>query len=112
MTNPEVAHVYRGSKPDRGLGRVAWLLLLWLFLSAFALVYVKDLNRRLSRDYQQLQHEYLDVQTQWEKLLLEQSVWVSQERIAQLAQEHLGMRMPRTKEISSWSLHESSDKQL
>ena len=102
MTKQEVTHVYRGEHRPSGLSRSAWLLLLWLFLSAFALVYVKDLNRRLSRDYQQLQHRYVDVQTQWEKLLLEQGAWTSQARIAQLAQAQLGMHVPSTKETRAW----------
>lgn len=78
---------------------VTWALLAWLFFSALALVYIKDLNRRLSRDYQRLQKQYVGLQTEWEKLLLEQGTWTSQERIQWVAQHELNMHMPRGNDI-------------
>lgn len=68
-------------------------------LSAFTLIYLKDLNRRLFIEYQQLQDTRQQYETNWGKLLLEQSTWSTQARIQSLAQKRLAMIYPNQKNI-------------
>lgn len=82
--------------------RLNFSLVLLLFasvLSAFAVVYVKDLNRRLFIDYQVLQQVRQQYEVEWNKLLLEQSTWSTQARIQTLAQTQLNMIYPKQKNI-------------
>ena len=48
------------------------MLVCAVLLSAFAVVYIKDLYRRLFIDYQRLQDAQTQIYTDWGKLLLEQ----------------------------------------
>ncbi|MFW0088943.1 MAG: cell division protein FtsL [Coxiella endosymbiont of Haemaphysalis qinghaiensis] len=73
--------------------------LIALLYSAFSIVYVKDLNRRLFIQYQVLQREKAEEVIQWGKLLLEQSTWSAQFRIQQVAQRRLEMQIPTAKEV-------------
>lgn len=75
------------------------LLILTLFISAFAIVYMKDLNRRFFIQYQNLQREKAQQIIDWGRLLLEQSTWSTQSRIAQIAQHQLGMEIPKSKSV-------------
>lgn len=74
-------------------------LVIALLCSAFGVVYVKDLNRRLFIQYQILQRKKAEELIQWGKLLLEQSTWSTQSRIQQVAQKQLGMQIPTAKEV-------------
>ncbi|PMB54344.1 cell division protein FtsL [Coxiella endosymbiont of Rhipicephalus microplus] len=74
-------------------------LVIALLSSAFGIVYVKDLNRRLFIQYQILQREKAEELIQWGKFLLEQSTWSTQSRIQQVAQKQLGMQIPTVKEV-------------
>jgi cell division protein FtsL len=98
MTTPKIMPINPGNPHRRGLNRMGWMLLVLLLFSAFSLVYVKDLNRRLSRDHQRLQARYVVLQTEWEKLLLERGVWTSQSRIQRVAQQDLHMHLPTAKD--------------
>lgn len=75
------------------------LLVCGLLLSAFGVIYIKDLNRRLFMRYQTLQVQKTQSLVQWGKLLLEQSTWSTQSRIQQIAQKQLGMIVPRAKDV-------------
>ncbi len=68
-------------------------------LTAFALVYVKDLNRRLFVQLQQLEQVGNEQSMQWSRLLLEKSAWSSPARIQNMAQKTLGMILPKPKDI-------------
>src|SRR5277367_2304286 len=70
-----------------------------LILSAFALVYLKDLNRRLFIQYQTMAHMNQQAQIEWGKLLLEQSTWTAQASVQQIASERLQMVIPTAKDI-------------
>ena len=83
-------------------------MLVLLFVTAFLLVYVKDLHRRFLRDYQHLQQQSIALQTEWEKLLLERSAWISQTRISHVAKEKLAMHLPSKKEMHIWHLHDDA----
>lgn len=77
----------------------ATLLGLLALLSAFALVYIKDYNRRLFIEQQILERQYQIQVNQWSQLLLEQSAWAAQSRIQQVATEQLNMRAPVPSDI-------------
>lgn len=74
-------------------------LMITLFISAFAVVYLKDYNRRLFIQYQNLQTDRQSAQLQWGKLLLEQSAWSTQARVQQVAEQKLQMVYPQAKDI-------------
>ena len=80
-------------------GILVVFLVITLLCSAFTVVYVKDLNRRLFIQYQILQREKAEELIQWGKLLLEQSTWSTQSRIQQIAQRKLKMKIPTAKEV-------------
>ncbi len=74
-------------------------LVFGLLLSAFGVVYAKDLNRRLFVHYQNLQQAEQQYQVEWSKLLLEQGTMSTQSRIQMLAQKQLNMVVPSSKHI-------------
>ena len=74
-------------------------LVLGILISAFSVIYAKDLNRRLFIQYQDLQQQQQQYQTEWSKLLLEQGAWSTQPRIQQLAQQQLNMVIPSSRNI-------------
>ena len=69
-------------------------LMFAVLFSAFSLVYVKDMNRRLMGDLQTLQGARDHLRTQWSQLLLEESTWSSQSRVEQIAKQHFIMAVP------------------
>jgi len=81
------------------------LLIIILFVSAFSIVYMKDLNRRLFMQYQTLQQEKSQAVIEWGRLLLEQSTWSTQSRIQEIAQRQLGMVMPAAKDVTLVEVH-------
>ncbi len=78
-----------------------WLTILVaaLFLSAFAIVYVKDINRRLFIQEQMINKQNLDANEAWSKLLLEQSTLTAQSRVARIAENKLGMTLPQNQTV-------------
>tara|TARA_R110000868_G_scaffold410505_4_gene698791 strand:+ start:20099 stop:20437 length:339 start_codon:yes stop_codon:yes gene_type:complete len=68
-----------------------------VFVSGLAVVYGKDLNRRLYVDLQTQTFQHNELQTEWGQLLLEQSTWTMQGRVENIAQSQLGMSMPQAK---------------
>lgn len=76
------------------------IILVFLVLaSAFFVVYVKDLNRRMFMFYQTLQDQQAQIYVDWGKLLLEQTTWSTQSRIQQVATQRLGMQVPDQKQV-------------
>lgn len=78
-----------------------WVMLLSaaLFLSAFALVTVKDINRRLYADLQIIKSQNELHVERWSKLLLEQSTLTSEPRIEKIATKRLEMVLPLSREL-------------
>ena len=74
-------------------------LIVLLLLSAFSVIYFKDLSRRLFIQYQQLQKQQQQVETEWSKLLLEEGAWSAQQRVQTIATTHLDMAVPTEKQI-------------
>ncbi len=75
------------------------ILMLLVIISALAVVYVADLNRRLFIDYQTAQNTHNQLYIDWGKLLLEQSTWATQARVQTLAEQKLNMQLPTAMDI-------------
>lgn len=76
-----------------------YVLLITILFSAFFVLYIKDLNRRLFIQFQTLQTTHDKLHEDWGKLLLEQSTWSTQARVQRIAQLRLGMNSPSPKEV-------------
>lgn len=74
-------------------------LVFLLLLSALGVVYVKDLNRRLFITYHKLQTQSEQLQSDSNKLLLEQSAWGAQSRVQVVAQGQLQMQIPSSIDV-------------
>lgn len=80
-------------------------LIVVLVLSAFSIIYIKDLNRRLFIQYQSQQAFHDKLYEDWGKLLLEQSTWSTHARVQKVAENRLNMAMPGSKEVVLLRLH-------
>ena len=80
-------------------GLVIAILSLMLIISAFGVIYLKDLNRRLFIHYQNAQQTEQNYTVQYSKLLLEQSAWSTQARVQRIAQTKLNMIVPSAKNV-------------
>jgi cell division protein FtsL len=78
--------------------RTKWWLAL-LMVSALAVVYLKDLNRRTFIEYENMTRANQQAQIDWGKLLLEQSTWTAQAHVQQVATQRLRMLTPSAQEI-------------
>ncbi|MCL5261372.1 MAG: cell division protein FtsL [Gammaproteobacteria bacterium] len=74
-------------------------IVLCVLLSALGLVYIKDLNRRMFINFQQLQTQTEYLQSDSSKLLLEESAWSAQARVQQVAEQQLNMQLPPSADI-------------
>lgn len=81
--------------------QILQLILLWLviFMTAFTVVYMKDVYRRTFIDYQTRQEEQNQLYTDWGKLMLEESTWSTQARIQKIAASRLAMQVPPPKSV-------------
>ncbi|MBS0351000.1 MAG: cell division protein FtsL [Proteobacteria bacterium] len=75
------------------------LLVILILLSAFVVVYLKDLNRRIFIQYQDIARANQQAQVDWGKLLLEESTWASQANVQKNASDRLHMITPESKDI-------------
>jgi cell division protein FtsL len=71
-----------------------------LLVSAFGVVYMRDLHRRLFIDLQTAQKTTDTLQVEWGQLLLEQSTWAAPSRTQELAQDNLDMQVPALRSIN------------
>lgn len=102
-----ITRVYHSSTvrmPVARSQRIAWswgtkCLVVLLILSAFAVVYLKDVHRRTFIQYQDMVRANQQAQVDWEKLLLEESTWAAQAHVQQIAAERLHMYTPDAKDI-------------
>lgn len=74
------------------------LLMLAVLSSALSVVYIRSLERNLYSDLQASEQEWHGLKMQWSQLLLEENTWAAPERVQALAQQALGMQIPRTKD--------------
>lgn len=81
--------------------RKLWVVVLGLavLVSALAVVYVKYQSRRLFVEFQSLQNIRDDLEIEWGQLQLEQSTWLTQGHIENIARTRLGMVMPSRERV-------------
>jgi cell division protein FtsL len=72
---------------------------LLLSVSAIAVVYSSHMTRQMYRNLQVLHQDQDDLDSEYEKLLLEQSAWADYTRVDQLAREELNMSPPAKKNL-------------
>ena len=71
-----------------------FILAITVLITAFAVVYIKDLNRRLFINYQDLQQTSVNLSVNHSKLLLEEGALSAQARVQRIAARRLGMTEP------------------
>ena len=69
-------------------------LMMACLLSAFSLVYVKDMNRRLTSQVENVQSQSVQLHNQWTQLLLQKSNLAGQAQVAQEAKKDFHMFVP------------------
>jgi len=77
----------------------AFFLILCVLVSAFSVVYVRDLNRTMFSNLQTMKMEQNNLHVQWGQLLLEQNTWARQARVQYVAQQRLDMVYPSQKSV-------------
>ena len=88
------ANVFRGQWHILAFPREFLLILLLsigVLLSSFAIVYMKNTQRNLISELQQLQQHKQQLQVQWDQLLLEKGAWISPARLQSIASHQLKM---------------------
>ena len=75
------------------------ILIVFSLGSAFSVIYLKDLSRRMFIQYQTLQQDQSQSEIDRSKLLLEEGAWATQSRIQDLATTRLDMQTPTMKQI-------------
>jgi cell division protein FtsL len=84
------------------------VLVFAVILSAFSVVYVKDLRRRIFINLQSQRVQYERTVVRHGQLLLEQSTLARQTRIARLVAK-MGMHLPKASQIKLLQLSETPD---
>lgn len=74
-------------------------LLIAILMSSFGLIYIKDMNRRLTGQLQYMQNDYESARAQYSQLLLEKSTWASSVHVEQVASQQLRMITPPPKSV-------------
>lgn len=75
------------------------LLMIVVLLSGLAVIYLADINRRMSITVENAMSVQNQLHTEYGKLLLEQSTWSSQARVQSLAAEKLQMQAPANNQV-------------
>ena len=75
------------------------LLIICLMLSALGVVYATYETRRQYAEIQRLERQQDFLDSEFEKLLLEQSAWADYSRVDQLSREELDMASPKADDI-------------
>lgn len=70
------------------------LLAVVVVSSALSVIYSAHMTRQMYAQLQSLQKEQDDLDSQYEKLLLEQSAWADFARVDRIAREELNMKEP------------------
>jgi len=74
-------------------------LIAGVILTAFAIVYCKDLYRRLFIENKNLQKQQESLLVEKTQLILEDGTWASQVRIQKIAQQTLKMKSPDNRQF-------------
>ncbi len=75
------------------------LMVLVLLASAFGIIYLKEVNRRLFIQSEQIKQQEVMASEHWTQLLLERGALIAQPRIQTIAQQQLAMKLPARRQI-------------
>lgn len=75
-------------------------LLIFAFLSALSLIYIRHQNHLTFMHIQILSQQHDELNEQWRQLRVEHSILVQQPRIERLAKQKLNMHIPQPHEIT------------
>ena len=78
---------------------VLGILIVVVVLSAFSVIYAAFQTRQLYGEIQLLQSRQDELDSEYEKLLLEQGAWANYTRVDQVSRKDLSMRPPLIEEI-------------
>ena len=78
---------------------VAALLLVLSIISAFSVIYCRDMSRQMVSEVQSLQYESSKLVLAHNQLLVEQSSLSTDQRVAIIAENNLGMKIPAAKSV-------------
>ncbi|MFP6806869.1 MAG: cell division protein FtsL [Pseudomonadales bacterium] len=82
------------------LEHLAIVLIVSVFIgSSVGVIYSAHMTRALYSSMQSLQSKQDDLESEYEKLLLEQSAWAGYTRVDQIAREELGMTAPAAENL-------------
>ncbi len=82
------------------------LLTFAILLTAFAIIYSKDISRSLFIDYQAQQGVQNGHYDNWTKLLLEQGTLTQQVRVERIAQRRLQMAVPTDQHVEIMQIND------
>lgn len=77
------------------------LLLAFVFISAFAVIYTRDLDRQLVSDWQGMQMQKTEMLQAYNQLWLEDSAWSTQSQIMDRAVHRLAMVVPASQSTTT-----------
>ena len=97
MSKVVVDHFFSKKYQHLTVSHINGLLIILLVL-AFALVGVKDWNRRIRRDYQNIEAAVDDAKIRGEKLLLEKSTLLAHGALENLAKDQFHLHFPSSQE--------------
>jgi cell division protein FtsL len=75
------------------------MLLLVLVISSLGVVYSSHYSRQLFHELKLQKQQRDDLETEWGQLLLEQSALSAHTRVERVAEQHLNMQIPESKNI-------------
>lgn len=75
------------------------LLFVLVFISSFAVVYLKHYDRNLNYQMQTLQHQINELQLERSQLLLELSTWATPARIQSIVRDKRSMKLPGERDV-------------
>lgn len=88
------------SLPRVSLANMLLILLVTMsIISAFAVVYCRDLNRNMTSHLQNLTYQTEQMQLQKNQLLVEQSALATDQRVAYIAENKLHLMVPNQKNV-------------
>jgi len=91
---------WRLSVPQFSLvNMVALILLILSVISAFSVIYCRDMNREMTSQLQSLQYQTAKLSLAHNQLLVEQSALSTDTRVANIAEKKLGMYAPLEKNV-------------
>jgi cell division protein FtsL len=81
------------------MDRRATVLLILVVISALSIIGLRQQSRTSFAELQTLRAERDNLNIEWGRLLLEQGAWSQHQRVEQIAQSRLGMKIPDSRQV-------------